>query len=228
MARVVRPLPSETVDIGTPSCNGVHPDDREGLRQVHANTIAGCGRRSISDRIPFGAAEWGRAAGSRHTGGSSMDAAGQAVLMRGASREDTARKRARAGPPSLERPPAIRPGGQAPADARELHDNLSQQLALLSIEIEQAAGESGRSRAALARSLRSLGARTAEISSEIHHMSHRLHSAKLEALGLAAAVRGHCREVVAQGVQVQFSEVGVRRRCRPTCNCACSASCRRA
>ena len=40
-------------------------------------------------------------------------------------------------------------------------------------------------------------------------MSHRLHSSKLDALGLAAAVRGHCREVLAQGVQVEFSEAGV-------------------
>jgi len=93
--------------------------------------------------------------------------------------------------------------------ARELHDNLSQQMALLSMEIEQAAAQSFRSPAALARSMRQLGERTAEISTEIHGMSHRLHSAKLETLGLAAAVRGHCREVLAQGIRVEFSEVGV-------------------
>jgi signal transduction histidine kinase len=96
--------------------------------------------------------------------------------------------------------------------ARELHDNLGQQVALLSIEIEQVGlqmGLSVRSPATMARSIRRLSDRTAEISSEIHHISHRLHSAKLEALGLVAAVRGHCREVMAQGVQVHFSEVTV-------------------
>ena len=129
--------------------------------------------------------------------------------MRSTSREITARKHAELALQALSGRLLSAQEDERRRIARELHDNLSQQLALLSIEIEQAAGESGRSRAALARSLRSLGARTAEISSEIHHMSHRLHSAKLEALGLAAAVRGHCREVVAQGVQVQFSEVGV-------------------
>ena len=76
--------------------------------------------------------------------------------------------------------------------------------------------------------MRQLGERTAEISSEIHNISHRLHSAKLEALGLVAAVRGHCREVLAQGVQVHFSEVecagvGVATRC----SSACSASSRK-
>ncbi len=90
--------------------------------------------------------------------------------------------------------------------ARELHDNLGQQVALLSIEIEQV-GLSVRSPATVARSVRQLRERTAEISSEIHNISHRLHSAKLEALGLVAAVRGHCREVLAHGVQVHFADI---------------------
>ena len=96
--------------------------------------------------------------------------------------------------------------------ARELHDNLGQQVALLSIEIEQVGlqmGLSVRSPATMARSIRRLSDRTAEISSEIHNISHRLHSAKLEALGLVAAVRGHCREVLAHGVHVHFSDISV-------------------
>ncbi len=93
--------------------------------------------------------------------------------------------------------------------ARELHDNVGQQMALLSIEIEQVAAQSVRSPATMAGSMRDLSERTAEISTEIHNISHRLHSAKLETLGLVAAVRGHCREILAQGVQVHFSEMGV-------------------
>ncbi len=98
--------------------------------------------------------------------------------------------------------------------ARELHDNLGQQVALLSIEIEQV-GLSVRSPAAVARSIRQLCERTAEISNEIHNISHRLHSSKLEALGLVAAIRGHCREVLAQGVQVHFSDAAVPRSVSP-------------
>ena len=93
--------------------------------------------------------------------------------------------------------------------ARELHDNLSQQVALLAIEIEQLAMKSGGPPAAVARSMRQLGERTAEISTEIHNSRHRLHSAKLEALGLVAAVRGHCHELLAHGVQVHFSDDNV-------------------
>ena len=47
------------------------------------------------------------------------------------------------------------------------------------------------------------------MSSEIHALSHRLHSSKLDALGLAPAVRAHCHEIGAQGVEVRFSETDV-------------------
>jgi signal transduction histidine kinase len=93
--------------------------------------------------------------------------------------------------------------------ARDLHDNVSQRVALLAIGIEQLAMTGGGSEAAREDSLRALGERTAEISTEIHNLSHGLHSAKLDALGLTAAVRGHCRELVAQGLTVHFREQNV-------------------
>jgi PAS domain S-box-containing protein len=200
-------LPSEPLDI--PSIlQRVHPADREGLRQVHANAIAGAGGGRYQHEyrllLPNGRTRWISSRGRVE-----YDAAGQPVLMRGACREETARKRAELALHSLSGRLLSAQEDERRRIARELHDNLSQQMALLAIEIEQVAAQSLRSPAALARSMRELGARTAEISSEIHNMSHRLHSAKLEALGLAAAVRGHCREVQAQGVQVEFSEVGV-------------------
>jgi signal transduction histidine kinase len=40
-------------------------------------------------------------------------------------------------------------------------------------------------------------------------LCHRLHSAKLDALGLVAALRGHCQELLAHGVQVHFAEASV-------------------
>jgi signal transduction histidine kinase len=95
--------------------------------------------------------------------------------------------------------------------ARELHDNLSQQMALLAIGIEEVAMRPGHSPAKVARSMRELHQRTSDISTEIHNLAHRLHSSKLEALGLAAALRGHCQELVAQGVHVKFHDENVPR-----------------
>jgi signal transduction histidine kinase len=46
---------------------------------------------------------------------------------------------------------------------------------------------------------------TSEIAADIHTISHRLHSSKLESLGLAAAMRGYCNEFGAQQrVEIDF------------------------
>jgi PAS domain S-box-containing protein len=195
--------PSEPVEFNA-FLKRLHPDDREGLQQALARAVAGGGHYQMEFRLkmPDGAIRWISSLGRVE-----RDAAGQPVLIRGASREVTARKRTELALHTLSGRLLVAQEEERHRIARELHDNLSQQMALLAIEIEQVAVQTVRS-PAVARSLRHLGERTAEISTEIHNISHRLHSAKLEALGLAAAVRGHCREISAHGVQVQFSEVG--------------------
>ena len=181
-------LPSETLYVDT-ILQQVHPEDREGLRQAHANAIAGAGggRYQIEYRLlqSDGSTRW---ISSR--GRAEYDAVGQPVLIRGACREITARKRAERALHTLSGRLLSAQEDERRRLARELHDNLSQQMALLSIEIEQLASQSVRSPAALSRSVRELGERTAEISSEIHNMSHRLHSAKLEALGHRVKLAG--------------------------------------
>jgi signal transduction histidine kinase len=75
--------------------------------------------------------------------------------------------------------------------ARELHDDLSQQVALLSIKLEMLtkAGETE-----FGDRVHELSEDLGGISDDIRRMSHTLHPAKLDQLGLAAAVRGFCRE----------------------------------
>jgi signal transduction histidine kinase len=87
--------------------------------------------------------------------------------------------------------------------ARDLHDDIGQRVALLGMEIEQAAAAAGVEES---RRIRLLGERLAEVATEIHRLSHTLHSAKLDALGLVAAVRAHCRDMVSAGLEVRFSE----------------------
>jgi PAS domain S-box-containing protein len=88
--------------------------------------------------------------------------------------------------------------------ARELHDNVGQRLALLGIQIDALAKASHVANR-LDAPLAALGASCRELSSEVHHLSHRLHSAKLDALGLVPAVQGYCHEVSDHGVHVRFS-----------------------
>ena len=79
--------------------------------------------------------------------------------------------------------------------ARELHDDISQRMALLTIDLEQLAQSPPQSTAELRAKLRALWTGTDEVSTEIHRLSRQLHPSILENLGLESAVRSYCREV---------------------------------
>jgi signal transduction histidine kinase len=77
--------------------------------------------------------------------------------------------------------------------ARELHDDIGQRLSLLTIELE--IQQNSRDLPAEVRSrLGELRKQSAEIATDIQSLPHRLHSSKLEYLGLVAAMRGFCKE----------------------------------
>jgi PAS domain S-box-containing protein len=90
--------------------------------------------------------------------------------------------------------------------ARDLHDDLSQRLSLLSVDLhllERASRGPGNDLAEVA-------SRVQELSSEIHKVAYRLHPAKLDQLGLEIAARGWCRDVMQQsGVTVEFAASSV-------------------
>jgi signal transduction histidine kinase len=79
--------------------------------------------------------------------------------------------------------------------ARELHDDLNQRLAIMSLELEQLGLRVPKDREDLSVSVGRLRVRAQEISSEIHRLSHQLHPAKLDHLGLAAGIKALCVEV---------------------------------
>ena len=89
--------------------------------------------------------------------------------------------------------------------ARELHDHLNQQLALLAMDLQQLAMNPPESPEALVAALDADWRRTADITSDVHAISHRLHPSKLEALGLVATIRAHCRDLSRTGLAVDVS-----------------------
>lgn len=90
--------------------------------------------------------------------------------------------------------------------ARELHDDISQKLVLLSIELQQFADSLPDSLVQLQNQIEPLMKRISEISSDTHALTHRLHSSKLGTLGLVAAIRGFCRELADQrDVKIDFT-----------------------
>jgi len=88
--------------------------------------------------------------------------------------------------------------------ARELHDDLGQQVSLLATKLETLAlayRPGSRIRVGLADAQTSLH----ELSTSLHTLSHRLHPAKLKLLGLTQTLDHLCRDVSAESrVQVTF------------------------
>ncbi len=90
-----------------------------------------------------------------------------------------------------------------------LHDDFSQQLALLAIDLEQLRLQPPSSPTELTSRLQELSERTNGISSRVYRLSHELRPAKLEALGLFATLQGYCDEVSEQySVGVTFDAHG--------------------
>src|SRR5215472_6230058 len=78
--------------------------------------------------------------------------------------------------------------------ARELHDDIGQRLSLLIVELDQLQRNSRDLPAQIRSSAGALKQKASEIVSDLQSLSHKLHSSKLQYLGITAAVRGFCRE----------------------------------
>jgi PAS domain S-box-containing protein len=78
--------------------------------------------------------------------------------------------------------------------ARELHDDFNQRVALLATILERVKQDLPAEEEAGRRGVEEASQHVAELGSDIQALSHRLHSSKLEFLGLVAAVAGFCRE----------------------------------
>jgi len=81
--------------------------------------------------------------------------------------------------------------------AIDLHDDISQELALLGIELEQLEQSAASSGASFARRTAAAVRRVASLATSLRNLSHRLHPAKLELLGLTGALDALCRDVSA-------------------------------
>jgi PAS domain S-box-containing protein len=77
--------------------------------------------------------------------------------------------------------------------SRELHDDIGQRVALLTIELQQLLEDPSE-----ARGVDELRQQAAEIGADIQSLSHELHSAKLQILGIAAAAKSFCQEFETQ------------------------------
>jgi len=96
--------------------------------------------------------------------------------------------------------------------ARELHDDIGQRLALLTIELEQLQQNSPDLPAEVRSRVGVLREQVSGVATDVQSLSHELHSSKLEYLGIATALRAFCEEFSdQQNVEVVFAHDEVPR-----------------
>jgi len=96
--------------------------------------------------------------------------------------------------------------------ARELHDDVNQRLALLAIELEQLNQHVPETAIHFRPHLQLARQRLFDIAKDVQALSHRLHSSKLEYLGITAAANSFCKEFSEQHkVRVDFRHSDIPR-----------------
>ena len=112
--------------------------------------------------------------------------------------------------------------------ARELHDDINQRLALVSVRLGCLKQSPPASAAELEQAIGEVSQEMADLAADIQALSHGLHPPKLELLGLEAAAAGFCEELSdRQGVTLTFTSRTSRQRCHRKSPCVSTASCKK-
>jgi two-component system, LuxR family, sensor kinase FixL len=181
----------------------LHPEDRQAVKQTLSDAMSGEGDYEKEYRVLLSNGET-RWIASR--GRVEFDSVGKPVLLRGASLDITTRKQAEETAQALSGRLIHAQEAERMRLARELHDDLSQSLALLSIELEMFGQRPPAERRLVSGRMQEFADQVKRLSSEVHQLSHELHPAKLEQLGLVAAVRGFCQEfATAHEMAIEFA-----------------------
>ena len=94
--------------------------------------------------------------------------------------------------------------------ARELHDDICQRLAMLCLRIEKATHSWQRGLISVGDQLEQIRQQCSDLTAHVQALSHELHPAILDNLGLVTAVKQLCREFSEEsGTKVEFSEKNV-------------------
>ena len=177
----------------------LHPDERDRVLTTMRNHLAG----SLSEyemehrlRHKDGSYRWVLSRGV-----SLRDTSGRPTRLAGSHVDITKLKETREALEASEHAVSGRlisaQEGERMGIARELHDDIGQRMALLAIQVERLSKLVSRRSKESGRLVAGLRKQTKEIASDIQHISHELHPARLEHLGLIAAVKALCRDLSA-------------------------------
>ena len=144
------------------------------------------------------------------------DAAGRPVVTYGVFRDITESKRADDELADLSRRLIRAQEEERALIARELHDDVTQRLAVLAIDVGRA--ELAAANGAQAETMRALREGLVRISEDVHSLAYQLHPSVLEELGLVEALRAACERLGARSrVEVSLDLDPIARRSREGC-----------
>ncbi len=187
----------------------VHPDDRQMVRDAVQDSIDSGSDLRLEYRIvlPDGSIRWISARGRCET-----IAPDKPARLMGASVDITERKQAEGALRDLSGQLINAAEKERAHIARDLHDDFNQRLALLAVELDLLGQGPQESFEATQQQLAALSSSVRALSNDIQHLSHQLHPAKLEQLGLVTALQSLCREIsTGSSMQVEFSAGDVPR-----------------
>ncbi len=167
----------------------VHPDDRPRVMELRRQMHEGEQERfSVEYRYvhPDGDERW-----IQHlAGAATRDAGGHAVRTYGVLRDVTDRKQAEEESRDLSRRLIRAQEEERALLARELHDDVSQRLAVLAIDVGRA--ELAAADGEQADAMQAVREGLVSLSEDIHSLAYQLHPSVLEELGLVEALRAEC------------------------------------
>ena len=187
----------------------VHSDDRALLIGSVDKVTPANPSNQISYRFlrPDGALIWLETRGRAF-----FDAHGGLVRMIGMVADITERKLAEEALAKMSRKLIEAQEEERKRIARDVHDDYSQRLAMLAIDVESLTEKIGDLSEGTKQELLDFHRRISELGADMHSLSHQLHSSTLENLGLVAGVKAFCEEfAVTEQVQVEFAPENVPR-----------------
>jgi len=169
----------------------VHPDDRALFNASVSEQTPEHPYVQIRYRMlrPDGSVMW-----VEKTAHAFFDEGGRMVRVIGMVADITERKRAEEALEDMRRKLIEAQEQERARIARDLHDDVSQRLAMLAIGLEEIQQNVPDSASELRSRIDALQKQTVEISADVQAISHELHSPSLEYLGIATSMRRFCKD----------------------------------
>jgi len=179
-------------DTGRQFAARVHPDDRERyVATTETGLTAASPTYQTSYRVlrPDGSVTW-----LEESGRAFFDAQGKMLRAIGMGVDVSDRKRAEEAILGMSRKLVEAHEQERTRIGRDLHDDVVQRLALLSIELEAVQQNVPDAASELRTRIGTLQNEATQITNDVQLLSHELHSSKLEYLGIVGATTNFCKE----------------------------------